>query len=97
MYVEAKTGHIDGAAARIGWVTFSRSGRSVRYRDLTLARIKGGGISGNYFDEATGREFWVSGVKTRGSNRHPSESGVSVVVDPDAVEAFNSLRIGDRA
>jgi hypothetical protein len=32
MYVESKAGLIDGAQARIGWVTFSRSGRIVRYR-----------------------------------------------------------------
>lgn len=97
MYVEAKAGLIDGAAARIGWVTFSRSGRSVRYHNLTLSRIKGGGVAGNYFDETTGDEYWVSGVKARGSNRHPYESGVSVAVDTDAVEAFDSLRSGDQA
>lgn len=91
MYIEAKAGDIDGERARIGWVTFSRSGRSIYYRNLKLARIKGGGVAGNYLDEATGDEFWVSGVKSRGSNGHPAESGISVVVDPDALDAFSSL------
>jgi len=31
MYVENKDGDIDGVPGRIGWVTFSQSGRSVYY------------------------------------------------------------------
>ncbi|MCW9024711.1 MAG: hypothetical protein OQK73_08500 [Gammaproteobacteria bacterium] len=45
MYVENKDGDIDGVDARIGWVTFSKSGRSVYYRGKTLKRAKGGGNS----------------------------------------------------
>jgi len=30
MYIENKDGDIDGVAARIDWVTFSKSGRSVK-------------------------------------------------------------------
>jgi hypothetical protein len=91
MYVENKNGYIDGAGARIGWVTFSQTGRSVYYRGLTLKRAKGGGISGNFYEEATGQEFWVSGVKTRGSNAHPAER-TQVVVDDDAREEYERLR-----
>lgn len=94
MYVEAKAGLIEGAQARIGWVTFSRSGRSLRCRNLTLARLEGGGSVGNYADEATGDEFWVSGVKRRGSNSHPAERGVAIVVDDDALAACHTLRGG---
>ena len=97
MYVESKGGLIDGATARIGWVTFSRSGRSIRYRDLELSRIKGGGVAGNYLDSETGVEYWVSGVKASGSNSHPAEGGVSVSVDADAMEAYDLLRRRDQA
>ena len=48
MYVENKDGDLDGAAARIGWVTFSKTGLTVYYRGRTLKRMKGRGISGNY-------------------------------------------------
>jgi hypothetical protein len=53
MYVENNDGEIDGAPARIGWVTFSRTGLSVHYRGRTFKRAKGGGVRGNYYDEAT--------------------------------------------
>jgi hypothetical protein len=42
MYIENKDGDIDGAAARIGWVTFSKTGLSVYYRGRTLQRASGG-------------------------------------------------------
>ena len=94
MYLENKSGTIDGVAARVGWVTFSRSGLSVFYRGRELNRIKGGGVSGNYRDAVTGDEYWVSGVKVRGSNTHYAES-TKVAVDPDALEAYKQLRDAD--
>lgn len=90
MYVENKQGDIDGVAARIGWVTFTRSGRGLHYRGRTL--LRGNGISGNFFDEATREEYWVSGVKRRGSNVHWAESNVGVQVDDDAVEEYLRLK-----
>lgn len=91
MYLENKDGLIEGSAARIGWVTFSKTGLSVHYRGLTLMRTKGQGIRGNYFDSATGHEYWVSGVKTRGSNVHVFES-VAVVVDDDAKDEYKRVK-----
>ncbi len=91
MYIENKDGEIDGYAARIGWVTFSKSGRSIYYRGRELKRIKGGGISGNYFCAATEDEYWVSGVKKRGSNAHWAES-VAVHIDEDAATEYEEIR-----
>jgi hypothetical protein len=91
MYVENKDGDIDGAAARIGWVAFSKSGLSIHYRGRTLSRATGGGVRGNYFDAETGEEFWVSGVKKRGSNTHWAES-VKVTIDEDARAAYAAAR-----
>ena len=71
MYVENKTANIDGVEARIGWVSFSKAGRTVYYRGRSLESLKGGGISGNYIDPETGDEYWVSGIKREGSNIHP--------------------------
>lgn len=95
MYFENKDGEIDGAPARIGWASFSQTGLSVYYRGRTLKRSKGQGISGNYHDEATGEEYRVSGIKTRGSNVHPAES-VRVEVDEDAQEEYRRLRSDER-
>lgn len=93
MYVENKDGDIDGVPARIGWVEFSKSGSTVYYRDRALRKAKGGGIRGNFFDEESGEEFWVSGIKKRGSNSHPAES-VTVEVDQDAAEEYSRLKAG---
>lgn len=68
MYVENKDGDIDGVSARIGYVRFSKSGRSVFYRGRELARANA--VRGNHIDVATGDEYWVSGVKQVGDNRH---------------------------
>lgn len=91
MYVENKDGDIDGVPARIGWVSFSKTGLSVYYRGRTLKRTKGRGIRGNYRDEETGEEFWVSGLKGRGSNVHWAEP-TKVTIDGDARDEYRRLR-----
>jgi hypothetical protein len=89
MYVESKDAPIDGAHGRIGWVTFSKTGRTIYYRDKVLT--KGSGVSGNFFDTATGEEYWISGVKKRGSNAHYAEP-IKVVVDDDAADAYKKIK-----
>ena len=91
MYVENKDGKIDGANGRIGWVSFSKTGQTVYYRGRVLKKAKGGGIRGNFFDTETGEEYWVSGVKKRGSNAHWAER-ISVEIDPDALEEYHAIR-----
>jgi hypothetical protein len=52
MFIERKTGAGRGSA-RIGRVTFNRTGRSIRYDDKILRRIVGGGVSSsNYIEES---------------------------------------------
>jgi hypothetical protein len=91
LYVENKDGQINGATARIGWATFSKTGQTIYYRGRTLQKAKGGGVRGNFFDIASGEEYWVSGVKKRGSNVHPAES-VTVEIDADALAEYRALR-----
>ena len=91
MYVENKEGEIDGHPARIGWVRFSKSGRSIYYRDKVLKRLKGGGVSGNYYCEESGEEYWVSGIKKRGSNTHWTEPS-EVHIDTDAAEEYERIK-----
>ncbi|MBC3906906.1 hypothetical protein [Undibacterium umbellatum] len=91
MYVENKNGLIDSVAARIGWVEFSKTGRTVYYRGKSLQACAGGGISGNFIDADTREEYWISGVKKCGSNVHYAES-VSVLIDEDAEEEVARLR-----
>jgi hypothetical protein len=90
MYVEAKESANDRGDARIGWVTFSKSGRSIYYRGKKFQRIKGGGVSGNYFEVESGDEYWISGVKKSGSNRHWAGGG-SIHVDEDARNEYEKV------
>jgi hypothetical protein len=91
MYVENKNGDIDRVTARIGWVEFSKTGKTIYYRGRELASIGGSGVRGNFLDVASRDEYWVTGVKRRGSNTHWAEK-VSVEIDADAVDAFRALR-----
>ena len=94
MYVENKDGDIEGVSARIGWVTFSKTGISVKYRGKTLRRSKGRPVNGNFFDVDTNETYWVSGIKRNGSNQHPCER-ISVQVDGDAREEYQRIKSGD--
>lgn len=95
MYVENKDGTLDGVEGRIGWVTFSKTGKTVYYRNRALQRSKQG-IRGNFFAEHTGEEYWVSDVKRRGSNAHWAEH-TGIKMDDDAVEEYNRIRKGEFA
>ncbi len=89
MYIENKDGDIDGEVARIGWVTFSKSGFTVYYRGRSLKR--GSGIKGNHFDAETGEEYWVSGIKKKGDNSHWAEA-FNVHIDDDAIEEYSLIK-----
>jgi hypothetical protein len=88
--VELKTGFGDNGPASISWVTFSKTGRTVYYRGRSLQRIIRGGVASNHRDIATGEEYWISGVKKNGQDRHWSGSG-RVVVDDDAREEYKRI------
>ena len=53
-------------------------------------RIKGGGLSEYYFDVETGDEYWISGIKCDGTNRHWVGSG-DIAIDGDACEEYESI------
>lgn len=93
MYLENKDGLLEGSRARIGWVTFSKTGRTVYYAGRSLKAIGGRGVRGNFIDEESGEEFWISGIKKRGSNTRVHES-TSVVIDDDARDEYQRLRQG---
>lgn len=93
MFVELKSGHADNGPAWIGWVRFSKTGRTAYYRGRTLERIRGGGIRGNFADVESGEEFWMSGVKKNGEDRHWAGSG-PVTTDPDAADEYHRIIAG---
>jgi hypothetical protein len=86
-YIERKSGYGDDGPAWIARVSMSKSGRTVYFKGMALKRLYGRGVSGNHYDLQTGDEYWVSGVKTRGSNRHWVGSGV-VMIEAGAVDEY---------
>ena len=65
MYIEYKGEGITGPA-RIGGVSFSKTGRSLYYSDKTLCPIKG--YKANHIDQETGERYWVSGCRKDGND-----------------------------
>lgn len=90
MYIELKSGHNDDGPAWIGRVSFSKSGRSIYYRGRTLQRKPYGGGPGNYYCVETAEEFWVSGVKKNGEDRHWAGRG-AVEIDDDARDEYDRI------
>ena len=88
MYIELKShggGHDDNGPAWIGRVTFSKTGKTIYYRDLKLERAKC--ACGNHVDAETGDEYWVSGPKKNGEDRYPW-AGERVHIDEDVREEY---------
>ena len=89
-YIELKSGHSDDGPAWIGYVSTSKTGRTVYFNGRGLMKLKGqrrGESGGNYVDMETGESFWVSGVKKNGEDRHWAGSGI-VLVEAAAVSEY---------
>src|SRR5437868_3685109 len=89
-YIELKSGHSDNGPAWIGYVTPSKTGRTVYFNGRALMKLKGqrrGDLGGNYVDMETGESFWISGVKKNGEDRHWAGSG-KVLIEAAAVSDY---------
>jgi hypothetical protein len=87
MYVENKSASLNGPA-RIGRVTFSKTGKSISYGGRTFRSLKGRGFKANYFDVETGETFWISGPRKDGKDRLYAESSAPIEIDADVVEEY---------
>jgi hypothetical protein len=81
MYIERKAGDLTGMA-RIGRVTFSKTGRTLYYRGQTFQSLKGAGYKSNYYAVDTGDDYWISGPKRRGGDRLYGSS-LPIKIDED--------------
>ena len=87
MYVEQKTG-LSGPC-RIGWVEFSKTGRTYHYAGRHLRKI-GNGYKYNCIDEETGDHYWMSEPHKSGADKL---YGGVVQIDEDArVEYWVNVR-----
>jgi hypothetical protein len=86
IYVEYKGDGLTGPA-RIGRVTFSRSGAYLHYRGKTYRSLKGDGFKSNYYDVETGEGYWISGPRRDGADRLYGERS-PVPIDDDVREEY---------
>jgi hypothetical protein len=70
MYIERKgEGDSFSGPARIGRVTFSKSGRSLYYQGQRFQTLAGRAFKANYVERESGEYYWISGCKKRGGDR----------------------------
>jgi hypothetical protein len=82
MYIEYKGNEVVGPA-RIGWVTFSRTGASIHYGGRRYRRSKG--YKWNYLEVASGERYWISGCRRDGADALYS---TTIEIDADALEEY---------
>lgn len=83
MWIERKD-DLSGPA-RIGRVTFSKSGKSIYYRGKTFHSLSGSGYKANYYDSETKECYWITGCRKDGVNAlYPTD----VEVDDDVREEY---------
>jgi hypothetical protein len=84
MYMEYKGDDVVGPA-RIGRVTFNKTGKSVYYKVRRFTTLTGRGFKANYYDGETREQYWISGCKKDGTDALYS---TIVEVDEDVREEY---------
>ena len=87
MYIEDKSQGLTGPC-RIGRVAFSKTGATLTYGGRSFQSLKGVGFKANYFDVATGDEFWISGPRRDGADGLYGRITEAADVDDNVAEAY---------
>lgn len=74
-------------SARIGRVTFSRTGATLQYDGKSFQSLKGSGFKANYFCVETGEKYWISGPRKDGTDRL-YKSDWPVEIDEDVRDEY---------
>lgn len=89
IYVELKSGFNDSGPAWIGNGFYNRTRKTVYFNGQVFHRSKG--ISSNHIDLQSGDEYWISGVKKNGTDRHWAGSG-TIKIDKSVIDDYLKLR-----
>jgi hypothetical protein len=84
-YIEYKGDDELIGPARIGRVKFSKSGKSIHYKNKTFETLKGRGFKANYVNVDTGEYYWISGCRKDGVDALYS---TDVEIDEDVLEEY---------
>jgi len=74
-------------SARIGRVTFSRTGATLHYGEKSFQSLNGSAFKANYFCVETGEHYWISGPRRDGADRL-YKSNWPVEIDEDVREEY---------
>ncbi len=85
LYVELIQQYDHQGPAWIGYGQFSKSGRTVYFNGKVFGR--GRSPIGNHFDIESGEEYWISGIKKNGEDRHRFGSG-KIFIDKSIIEDY---------
>ncbi len=85
-YIELKTGYADNGPAWIGYVEYSKSGKTVYFNDKAF----GGNGHGGCSDIESGEIYWITGVKKDGNNRHQFGNGI-IQIEESAIEEYEAI------
>jgi len=85
MFIECKGESLNGPA-RIGSVTFTRTGATLRYSGKSFHRFTGGSKA-NYIEEGSGEPYWISGPRRDGTDRL-YKSNEPVEIDEEVREEY---------
>jgi hypothetical protein len=83
-YTELVEGDLTGPA-RIGRVTFNRTGNTLFYGGKTFHRCQG--FKSNYVCEESGERYWISGPKKRGGDSLYA-TNITIKIDDDVREEY---------
>ncbi len=86
MYIEAKSVGLTGPA-RIGRVSYSKSGATLYYAGKAFRSLKGFGFKSNYFDVETGEHYWISGPRRDGKDALYA-TNIQPVIDDDVQDEY---------
>jgi hypothetical protein len=85
MFIEDKSGGLTGPA-RIGRVSFSKTGKTLYYQGRKFQSLKGAGFKANYLEVGTGGRYWISGPKRNGQDFLYGGGGAEI--DEDCREEY---------
>jgi hypothetical protein len=85
MYIENKGDDGIVGPARIGRVTFSKSGKSLYYGGRRFETLAGAGFKANYIDVESREYYWISGCRKDGMDALYS---TTVEIDDDVREEY---------
>lgn len=89
LYVELKSDHSHTGPAWIGRGQFNRTGKTIYFNGLILYRRRG--LSSNHTDLETSEDYWISGIKKRGGDRH-WRGGGRILIDESVVKEYLEIR-----